>query len=124
MPARSNVVCAVDLSDRAGRVAEFARRLAERLSARVVVTHVFDPMAVPTPPTAELHHLLTTEQIEDHHRKRAVRGLAATAAAAFGDAEHETVFAEGDPRSEIVRLAGEYDAALLVTGSAARRPLD
>jgi nucleotide-binding universal stress UspA family protein len=124
MQTRSNVICAVDLSARAGRVADLSRRLAERLDARVVVTHVFDPMAVPTPPTAELHHLLTSDEIEDHHRKLAVRALIAIAAERFGDVEHETVFAEGDPRSEIERLVGEYEARLLITGSAARRPLD
>jgi hypothetical protein len=93
------IVCAVDRSRRAHHVARVSRGLAEALDAQVVLTHVFDPMMVPAPPTRELDRLLSTEDIEQHERGLAHRALARTAEF-LGDVAYTTVFAEGRPEPE------------------------
>jgi nucleotide-binding universal stress UspA family protein len=118
-----NIVCAVDGSARAPRVAGVSGRLAEALDARVVLTHVFDPMMVPARPTRELDLEMTTERIEEHERGLA-RATFARTARTLDDVAHATIFAEGQRRAEILRVLHEHDARLLVTGSAARKPLD
>jgi nucleotide-binding universal stress UspA family protein len=117
------VLCAVDTSARAARVADAARRLARAMEGSIVLVHVFDPMMVPAAPTRELNRLVTTEQIEEHERRRA-RAALADAADRGGDMAQTTVFAEGDPRSLILDLLRAHDVRLLVVGSAARKPLD
>lgn len=117
------IVCAVDRSRRAHHVARVSRGLAEALDAQVMLTHVFDPMMVPAPPTRELDRLLSTEDIEQHERGLAHRALARTAEF-LGDVAYTTVFAEGRPEPEILRVVDDNDARLLVTGSGARTPVE
>ena len=123
MATHETIVCAVDRSDRARHVAAVSGRLAEALAARVVLTHVFDPMMVPARPTRELDRVLSSERIEEHERGLARAALARTAER-LEAVTHSSVFAEGQPRPEILRALHDHDARLLVTGSAARKPLD
>jgi nucleotide-binding universal stress UspA family protein len=119
----TTIVCAVDTSRRAHHVARVSRQLAEALNASVALTHVFDPTMVPAAPTRELDLLLSTEDIEQSGRRFARHALARTAET-LGDAACATVLAEGRPRAQILRVVDEYNARLLVAGSAARKPLD
>lgn len=81
-------------------------------------------MMVPVPPSARLDdHTLTSDDIAEHHRHQARRALD-EAAESLGSAEHETVFAEGDPLPQLLATAREHSPWLLVAGSAARQPLD
>jgi nucleotide-binding universal stress UspA family protein len=123
MASRPTIVCAVDRSRRAHHVARVSRGLAEALDVQVVLTHVFDPMMVPAPPTRELDRLLSTEDIEQHERGLAHRALARTAEF-LGDVGCTTAFAEGRPEAEILRVVDDHGARLLVTGSGARTPVE
>jgi nucleotide-binding universal stress UspA family protein len=118
------IVCAVDDSDRAPLTVRAAGWLASALDARVVVAHVFDPLDVPMPSSKELAlESLTVTELEGAAREQAQRSLA-SATELLGDVEHTLVFAEGDPVGELLRIAGEHDARLLVTGTAAPGKLD
>lgn len=117
------ILCAVDDSPDAPALATFAGRLAMALGVRLVLAHVFDPMWVPMPPSREHHLVQSTEALEESERRRARVALAATAQT-LQAVDHSTVFAEGTPTAEILRLAREHDARLLVTGSPARKPFD
>ena len=123
MSDTDTIVCAVGRPPRSERVAEMSRRLAEGLGARVVLTHVFDPMAVPVPPTRDLRVLVSSEDIEEEERQLARSALARAADVVQGVA-HEPLFAEGQPLPEILRVLRQHHARLLVVGSAARKPLD
>jgi nucleotide-binding universal stress UspA family protein len=114
------IVCAVDDSRRARRVAAFAGRLAQAVDGRVVLAHVFDPLMVPAPRSREQQ---AAEDVEDHERRRAHRALV-DVVDALGEVEHATEFAEGRPVEELLRLEREHDAFLVVIGSAARKPLE
>jgi nucleotide-binding universal stress UspA family protein len=121
VPSPTTIVCTVDGSRRAHHVARVSRQLAEAADGRVVLTHVFDPMMVPAPPTRELDLALSTEDIERHERRLAGHALARTAES-LGDVAYAAVFAEGRPEPEILGVVDDYDARLLVTGSAALTP--
>ena len=123
MAAGPNILCAVDGSGRARVVAELSRRLARELAARVVVARVFDPMAIPTPPSRDLHAPVDWDEVEEDRRQGARHGLLSMANVLV-DVEHAVAFVEGQPRAELLRLVDAEDARLLVIGSAARRPLD
>jgi nucleotide-binding universal stress UspA family protein len=123
VPSPTTIVCAVDGSGRAHHVARVSRQLAEAADAQVVLTHVFDPMMVPAPPTRELDLSLSTEDIEQHERRLARHALARTAES-LGDVAYAAVFAEGRPEPEILGVVDDYDARLLVTGSAALTPVE
>ena len=117
------ILCAVDTSRRAARVADAARRLAAALDLPVVLVGVFDPLTVPAAPSHALDPDLTTERVEQHERDLA-RAALLGATDRTGAVAETPVFAEGDPRSEILRLLRAHDAGILVVGSAARKPLD
>ena len=114
------ILCAVGTSSRAARVADAARRLGAAAGEPVVLVHVFDPMAVPATPADRMDTLQSTDRVEELWRTRARAALAEVAAPGGETA----VLAEGDPRTEILRLVREQGARLLLIGSAAREPLE
>ena len=117
------LVCAVDGSARAHRVADVSRRLAEALGAEVVLARVFDPMTVPVPPTGELEPGSSSQFIEGYARSIAERAVGETAGVLNG-LEHTVILVDGEPASEILRLVREHAPRLLVMGSSARTPVD
>jgi len=89
-----------------------------------MVAHVFDPMGIPTRPSAEmLRQSITDEDLEEQARDAAHRLLGAAARTATG-VELTTELLEGEPVPELHRLASDRRAALLVTGTAALEGLD
>jgi nucleotide-binding universal stress UspA family protein len=118
------IVCAVDDSDRALAVAEAGAWLSRELAAELVLTHVFDAMAIPAPTTKELRLAGTPpEHIADVERQRAREALTTTARSLSG-IDHTMQFVEGRVVPELLRLAREHHARLLITGRAVRTPLE
>ena len=106
------IVCPVDYSDCSKRALRFAGALAEHFGARLVVMHVFDPLIAGT---AALHQFDVTgtdgqEELRyftEDHLPASVR-----------DSKRlERVLLLGSPGREIVKLARERDADLLVMGT-------
>lgn len=113
------LICAIEDSEIARHALRAATWLARELSAPLVVAHVFDPMDVPTRPSAEIAEVsVTDEHLEQHGRDAAHRLLETTSRTATG-VELTTELLEGEPVPELKRLASERGAVLLVTGTAA-----
>jgi nucleotide-binding universal stress UspA family protein len=118
------IACAVDDSDRALAVAEAGAWLSRDLGARLLLAHVLDAMAIPVPLTKELRLAGTTPQrIADAERERVREALATTAGLLTG-IDHTTQLVEGRVVPELLRLAREHDARLLITGRDVRTPLE
>jgi nucleotide-binding universal stress UspA family protein len=112
------LVCAVDGSNRAAHTVRAAGWLASELDARVILAHVFDPLGVQVPPSKELAlDSLSGTELVDAVREHAGRSLASVAGP-LEDVEHTRVVVDGDPVTELLRLVGEHDARLLITGPA------
>ena len=106
------IVCPVDYSDCSKRALRFAGALAEHFGARLVVLHVFDPLIAGT---AALHQFDLTGAdgqaelryfVEDHLPVSVRDGK-----------RLERVLVLGTPAHEIVELARDRDADLLVMGT-------
>ena len=106
------IVCPVDYSDCSKRALRFAGALAEHFAARLVVLHVFDPLVAGT---AALHQFDVTgrdgqEELRlftEDHLPASVRE----------SKRIERVLLLGTPGHEIIQLARERDADLLVMGT-------
>lgn len=124
-PGRApTIVCAVDDSHRAAAVAEAGGWLARELQARLLLAHVFDAMAIAVPLTKESRLAGTAPQhIADVERRR-VRGALDTTATLLTGIEHTAQLVEGRVVPELLRLTGEHDARLMVTGRDVRTPLE
>ena len=111
------IVVATDGSDSVGRAVDVAIDLADRFDARVHALYVVDDDEVASSPTA----------VREEHRttlaKRGERALASVAAVADEVDERlnvTTVVREGVPSEEVVTVATEVDADLVVTGTRGR----
>lgn len=124
-PGRApTIACAIDDSDRALSVAEAGAWLSRELEAQLVLAHVFDAMAIAVPLTKEMRLAGTTPQhIADVERQRVRGALGATAKLLTG-IDHTAQLVEGRVVPELLRLAREHDARLLITGRDVRTPLE
>ena len=115
------IILATDFSDTSKEASYYALQLAQTYKAELKALHVFDISAwnVPT------HYYLDlepagpgfNEAVEDLEENRQ-RGKAALKELAESfDLEVETIFTEGDPGHEIVRVAEELKADLIVLGT-------
>ena len=106
------IVCPVDYSDCSKRALRFAGSLAEHFAARLVVMHVFDPLVAGT---AALHQFdVTGSDGQEELRYFTEDHLPAS----LRDSKRlERVLLLGAPGREIVKLARERDADLLVMGT-------
>ena len=117
-------MCAIDDSEGSSGVAEAARWLARELGAPVLLAHVFDAMAIPVPMVKELRLSgMTPEHMVEVERRRARDALDARTEMLTG-VDHTTAFVEGLVVPELLRLAREHDARLLVTGRDVRTPVE
>ncbi len=118
------IVCAVDDSQRALAVAEAGAWLSRELEARVLLTHVFDAMAVAVPLTKESRLAGTTPQhIADVDCRQARVALNTTAKVLTG-IDHTAQLVEGRVVPELLRLTREHDARLLITSRDVHPPLE
>lgn len=106
------IVCPVDYSDCSKRALRFAGALAEHFGARLLVLHVFDPLLAGR---AALHQFDITgadgqeelRSFTDDHLPAQVRG----------GKQLERILLLGTPGHEILRIAREREADLLVMGT-------
>lgn len=118
------ILCAFEDTDASRHAVEAARRLAVALGAPVLLVHVFDPVGVAVLPTGDpLQPPVVDVELERIAREGAQRRLE-QAAGDLAGLDVTTVFAEGRAVPELARLAGEHEAQLLVTGTAARGALE
>lgn len=124
-PGRApTILCAVDDSHRAPPVAQAGLWLARELGARMLLVHVFDPLAIAVPLTKEMRLAGTApEDVADVERER-VRDVLATTARPLAGTEHSAQLVEGQVVPALLRLTREHDAPLLITGRDVRTPLE
>ena len=109
------ILACVDLTDGSEQIAERARDMATRCGAVVTLLHVVE--YVPVEPMGEA--LLPAVQIEGELVERATKRIAELATRAGLEAAQRVVRA-GNIKSEVVRIAQETGADLIVLGSRER----
>jgi universal stress protein A len=118
MPGYRKVLVVLDLTDDSGKVAVAARDMAAHSQAAVVVLHVVEFVtALPMGGT-----LMPTVQIEDEFIQRAKHKLS-DLAASLGLAAASLRVEAGNIKAEILRVAEEEGADLIVVGSRERHGL-
>jgi nucleotide-binding universal stress UspA family protein len=108
------IILATDFSDISKDASSHALLLAKNYQAELKALHVFDINAWSIP---SHDYLVTDETVKDleeaiQRGKNALKELAESF-----DLEVETIFTEGDPGHEIVRVAEELNADLIVLGT-------
>ncbi|MEZ5533330.1 MAG: universal stress protein [Steroidobacteraceae bacterium] len=112
------ILIPVDLTDDSSRVGERAKAVAAVFGAQVELLHVVE--FVPVEPMGET--LMPAVAIEDELVKRAKTRLAALAES-LGFAGAPVHVEAGNVKAEIIRVARERDADLIVLGSRERHGL-
>jgi nucleotide-binding universal stress UspA family protein len=121
-PAARTIVCAVDFSPASLKALEYALSLGQELQATLLLTHVFDwPADRPVPRGLELETAAYRGKVHEDLRA----GLQALVPDdARNWCETEAVVTVGRPHEEIVRLASDRDADLIVMGVHGRSSLN
>ena len=119
MPAPiKKIILGTDFSDTSKDASYHAVLLAQAYKAELKALHAFDPSAwnIPSP------YYLTSdksegifESLEDETRQRGKEALKKLGESF--DLEVETIFTEGNPGHEIIRVAEELNADLIVLGT-------
>jgi universal stress protein A len=118
MGAYRRILAAVDLTDDSRRVTDKAAELAGQWQAEVRLLHVVE--FVPIEPMSD--SLVPVVQIDDRIMERARTQLQELAAASGLSADGARVIS-GNVKTEILRLAREWQADLIVLGSRERHGL-
>lgn len=118
MDAYRKILVAVDLSEQSDVVCARAAALATALDARITLLHVVE--YVPVEPMGEA--LLPTIEFSDELVESARQRLEALAGL-HGLADAERVIRVGNIKSELVQVAQETEADLIVLGSRERHGL-
>ncbi|MEO6824913.1 MAG: universal stress protein [Nitrosospira sp.] len=117
MPLVHKIILATDFSEASRDAADYAVWMAQSLKAELKLLHVFEPSGwkVPSPyyftPGFEQWVDASIEKTRQKG-KEALEGLAESL-----DMQVETIFAEGPTGKEIVRVAAEHHADLLILGT-------
>ena len=108
------IILATDFSDISEDASCHALLLAQTYKAELKALHVFDPSAWNLPS----HYYIASDGIDVDMEKAREQGENSlkTLVESF-DLEVETIFTEGDPGHEIVRVAEELNADLIVLGT-------
>lgn len=118
----STIVCAVDFSDASLKGLEYAFALAEEGDAKIIVTHVIDwPDDSSLPPALASAVANTRHEWEDTKRAQLAR-LVPTSVRDW--CTPEEVLLVGSPSRDIVRLAQERAADVIVMGVHGRGAID
>jgi len=108
------IIFATDFSDTSRDASYHALLLAQTFKAELKALHVFDINAWSIPS----HDYLATDAVVEGLEEAIQRGKNALKELAESfDLEVETIFTEGDPGHEIVRVAEELNADLIVLGT-------
>jgi len=87
--------------------------LAERLGSRLILTYVMEDRL---PPMILAHSALPTDELLEQHRKHSEKSLEEFVERHLSGHEVEPIVRQGTPHQEIVRLAKEIRADLIVIG--------
>jgi len=104
------VLAPVDLSAATDRQMQIARGLAEAVDAKLVMVHVLPPVQ------AHMHETALLSRLDTDRRAAAMRALNKLRASVRPCLPSEIVLTEGDAAAEIVRVAGEQNADVVVMG--------
>jgi nucleotide-binding universal stress UspA family protein len=110
MVSMNKIVLPIDFSDRSKAAAEEARYLAKLFGAEVVVVYVMEPMPI-YGGGLEMAPPVDWFAVQ---RPAVDQRLAPLVAAALGDVPVKTVIRQGDPATEIVAVANEEKADLIL----------
>lgn len=119
MPPVEKIVCAVDFSEPSERAAAYAVALARRLGASVHFVHAWDVPVYALPGGAVILGPEVVAKIENE----TARNMDALLARHRGEVPVAGHVVHGTPAREIVRMAGELGAALVVVGTHGRTGL-
>ena len=109
------ILLCLDLTDESQRIAQRAKDIATRCGADIIMLHVVE--YVPVEPMGEA--LLPAVQIEGELVDRANQRIAKLAAD-LGLENAKRIVHTGNIKSEVVRIAQEHNADLIVIGSRER----
>ena len=115
--AFANIILASDFSPGAQEAFRQALELARQHGARLILVHVVPPLLTPSPLLDDLAVSPATMALRDSLRDSSSQELAKLAAQAAGQVEVETRLLEGDPARELIALAKETGAELMIMGS-------
>lgn len=118
------VVCAIEHGEVSRHAVQVAAWLARALDTRLVIAHAFDPMGIPTRPRQELLARRVTDADIEAAARRSAQLLLRDAAAGVSGIELAIELVEGQVVPEILALADEHWASLLVAGTAAREGIE
>ncbi len=108
------IILATDFSDISKDASSHALLLARTYKAELKAVHVFDPSAWNLPS----HYYLASDGVDvDMEKARELGKDNLKKLAESFDLDVETIFTEGDPAHEIVRVAEEFNADLIVLGT-------
>ena len=104
------IVVPTDFSDNASAAYPYAATLAKQFDAKIVLVHVTEPIVYSIGPG---QIAIGWEQLESDVRDHVEKHFA-DIVAKFGEVEVETLRCEGSPFVEIVRLARDRNAGMIV----------
>jgi nucleotide-binding universal stress UspA family protein len=117
-------MCAIDDGDASRHAVPAAAWLAHALGTRLLLAHAFDPMGIAARPRREMQARGLTDDDLEAAERRAARLLLDDAARDVTGVDLATVLVEGTVIEQLLRLAAERWAAVLVAGTAARSGLE
>ena len=110
------IILATDFSDTSNEASYYALQLAHAFKAELIALHVFDTSAWNLP--AQYYQKPGFERVVAGIEETRQRGKDALKELAESfDLKVETIFTEGDPGHEIIRVAEEENADLIVLGT-------
>lgn len=112
-PLYRTILVPTDLSQPSMDAVRHAATLVDRIGARVVLTYVMEDKL---PAMIVAHTSETEEQLLDRHREHARKALKDVAEDLLPGREVDCVVRQGVDHEEIVALAREIDAGLIVMG--------
>jgi nucleotide-binding universal stress UspA family protein len=121
-PPFKRIVCAVDFSDASLKGLEYAFTLAQEDDAQLFVTHVIDWPEDATLPSALAQAIAATRRDWEHEKRRQLERLIPESTRTW--CRPEQVLRVGSPAGELLRVAAERDADLIVMGVHGRAAID
>jgi universal stress protein A len=118
------IVVSTDFSDSGDAAIPHALRFAKDFGARVVMVHVLDARPTPNPLYAHYYPIPTPEQTRQAEATAREALSARIPEELRGSVRVETVVGQGAPAAEILRIAAEQQASLIVIATHGRTGLE
>jgi nucleotide-binding universal stress UspA family protein len=120
----THVVCAVDFSECSKRAMAVAGSLAAQSGATLTLAHVIEARERGAAPKGSAIAMLRETQLESAREEMQAAGAALRAARATATVSIDEVIVFGIPHDELLRLADERRAGILVVGVRGRNAVD